>query len=184
MSTTALFVELLVAGMQALVWLALLASARWDIKAVLEFLKEYKDYSALITTLVLALAYVIGIFVDRIADSLCSWFRSSGDRDFSETVGKVRLLIMKESEGMAKFLDYQRSRLRIARATVFNIVMIMLISVWMVWDWSASPGSMILVIGGELAVFGIAVAVMRSIDEAQMGRLKDAYQIIAKEKGV
>lgn len=184
MSTTALFVEILVAGIQALVWLAMLASARWDIKPALEFLKAYKEYAALVATLVLALAYVIGIFIDRMADGFCRWFRYSSDQRLPESVGKIRLRIMKESEGMAKFLDYQRSKLRIARATVFNLfMMIVATSIWMLRDWSASPGRMMLMIGGVITVFGIAIAVMRSIDKAQMDRLIDAYRIVTEKSG-
>jgi amino acid permease len=184
MSTTSLFVEILVVGIQTLVWLVLLIHAQWDLKPFLDMLKEYKEYAALITTLLLALAYVLGIFIDRIADSLCRWLRYSSDQLLPESVGKIRLRIMKESEGMAKFLDYQRSRLRIARATVFNMfVVIVLISIWMFWHRSADPGLMISVIGGGVVTFAIAVAAMRSIDKAQMDRLIDAYRIITEKKG-
>jgi hypothetical protein len=184
MSTTSLFVEILVVGIQTLVWLVLLIHARWDVKLFLDMLKEYKDYAALITTLLLAFAYVIGIFVDRIADSFCRWLRYSGDHSLPESVGKARLRIMKESEGMAKFLDYQRSRLRIARATVFNIfIMIIMVSISMFWHPSVGPGLTILVIGGGVVTFGIAVVAMRSIDKAQMDRLTDAYEIVTEKKG-
>jgi hypothetical protein len=35
-------------------------------------------------------------------------------------VSLMRLTVMRDSEGLAKFLDHQRSRLRVARATVVN----------------------------------------------------------------
>lgn len=183
MSTTALFVEILVAGLQALAVLAMLATVHWGTDPALAFVKAYKEYAALITALVLASAYVLGIFVDRVADGFCTWFRYSKHPPLPESVGKVRLRIMQGSEGMAKFLDYQRSRLRIARATVFNLfVLIVASSIFMLRDWSASPAIKGLAIAGAVALFGISVVLMRSIDKAQMKRLIDAYHIITEKK--
>ena len=129
MSTTTLFVEILIVGLEALVGLALLAFTRGDLGSALEILKQHKEYSAYITTLLLASVYVLGIFIDRAADSFYKRLHYSSDDPPPAPVEKMRLRIMKDSDGIAKFLDYQRSRFRIARATAFNLFVTILVGV-------------------------------------------------------
>lgn len=182
MSTTSLFAEILIVGLEALFWVLLLVAAGCDVS--LDILKEWEEYSALITILLLASAYVLGIFVDRVADSFYSLFRYSIKVPPTVPVGRMRLLIMKDSEGMAKFLDYQRSRLRIARATVFNLfVTILVSSIWIVrhHEELGSVGVVpvwILMMGIGMIALILTVFATRRIDKAQIERLNDAYKII------
>lgn len=67
-STTSLFVELLIAGLQSLGWLALLASILFDRTSL--NVATAKDWMALVTAMLFALAYSFGIGIDRIADKL------------------------------------------------------------------------------------------------------------------
>jgi hypothetical protein len=185
MSTTSLFVEILIVGIEAFIWLGLLADIGWDLSPCVKILKEWKEYSALITMFLIALAYVLGIFIDRVADSFYKIFRYSNKEPPAVPVGKMRLRIMKDSEGMAKFLDYQRSRLRIARATVLNLFLTILVgSIWIVrhYHWTESFTFLLLgtLIVGIIALI-LAVIATRRIDEAQIKRLTDAYEIIKKE---
>lgn len=188
MSTTSLFVEILIVGLEALIWLGLLVNTGWDLSLCVEILKGWKEYSALITTLLLALAYVLGIFVDRVADSFYKIFRYSSKEPLAVPVGKMRLRIMKDSEGMAKFLDYQRSRLRIARATVFNLFVTILVgSIWIVREYQKTESIevvlvWILMIGVGIIALILAVIATRRIDKAQIERLIDAYEIIKEDK--
>jgi len=184
MSTTSIFVEILIVGIEALIWIGLLLCTKWNLCRGLEILTEYKEYSALITTFLLALAYVIGIFIDRVADSFYRIFRYSYDKPLPETVGKMRLRIMHDSEGMAKFLDYQRSRLRIARATVFNLFLTILVgSYWLVQHPNSNDMYVVrlmIVIGVFALVISLIAA--RRIDKAQMSRLNEAYEIVTETK--
>lgn len=178
MSTTAIFVEILIVGLQAFVWLALLLG----VDKIVHLLEALKEYAALISMLVVALAYVIGIFVDRIADNFYKIFRYESETP--APVGLMRLRIMKESEGMAKFLEYQRSRLRIARATAFNLFLIILVGlIFVIRHYlenqnNADTNIELLMIGIGIIVLYIAIITTRRIDEAQIKRLVEAYNII------
>ena len=183
MSTTSLFVEILIIGIEALVWLGLFLSLVWNPGPYLDIFKHYKDYAALFTTLLLALAYVIGIIIDRLADSFYKILRYHSDAPLPAPVGKMRLLIMHGSEGMAKFLDYQRSRLRIARATVFNLLLtLIVIVIWLIHYNVSDAFVFALVIGVGLAAFVLSISAARWIEKAQLERLVEAYSIITESK--
>ena len=171
MTATAV-VEILVVGVQAELWLAILACSfvpdgpRTGIR-ILQMLKEWAPLG---TVTALAVAYALGVVIDRWADSLFP-------RAPSERLALMRLTVMHKSEGIAKFLEYQRSRLRIARGTVFNIAMgtasvvIFLVmreqSGWVPWAIDV----------GVAAVF-LALYAADRINEAFEKRLRDAYDMI------
>ncbi len=123
MTTTAIFAELLVIGFMVLAWLALLLGAFLG----LPDLVMLKGWEALITLAILALAYVLGIPADRIADS----WTDRLDNDLRVTYvhpdarnymsREMRLRIMKDGlDAALRFLDYARSRRRISRSAVVN----------------------------------------------------------------
>ena len=179
MSTTALFVEILIIGLEAIVWIGLSLSLVWDPRLFLNMLMEYKAYSPLLTIFLMAFAYVIGIFIDRVADNGYKLFRHRGDGALPAQVGKMRLRIMHESEGMAKFLDYQRSRLRIARATCLNVsITVLVAAVWLIHYRVATPLAPIAVIGVGVLALVLSFTATRRIDKAQIERLVQAYEII------
>jgi hypothetical protein len=187
MATTSLFVEILIVGLEALVWIGLLAGTIWDLGACIKILKGWGDYSALITTLLLALAYVLGILIDRAADSFYKIFGYKPDNP-PASVGKMRMRIMNSSEGIARFLDYQRSRLRIARATVFNVLVTILVGSYWMFRCYLTPESSnnalggILMIGVGIIVLVLTVMATRRIEEAHIKRLTDAYEIVTEKK--
>ena len=115
MATTALVAEILIVGLEVETWLALLVLGVFGTDWV--DLGGVSSWEALVTILVLASAYVLGIIVDRLADRVSR-------RLTRETPGfsRKRLEVMHGSPGMGAFVDYQRSRLRIARGTQFNLV--------------------------------------------------------------
>jgi 8-oxo-dGTP pyrophosphatase MutT (NUDIX family) len=185
MATTAIFVEILIIGLEAFIWIALLSGTD-AIQNCTKTLVGLKEYSALITMLVVAAAYVLGIFIDRIADNYFKRFRFETKTPAS--VGMMRLHVMKESEGIAKFVDYQRSRLRIARATYLNLLITMVAGlIWAVrYGWYADSHTIIFIIcmfgiGGTLVY--IAHVTTCSIDKAQIFRLIEAYELIMEKNG-
>lgn len=70
MNTTNLFVELIVIGMAAVVWLAFVASSVFSLNP-LELLSTILSAGSLGPTV--AVSYVLGIAVDRLADFLFQW---------------------------------------------------------------------------------------------------------------
>lgn len=73
MGTTLLFVELLITGVQASVWLVLVGVNIYGFgwfQALSTSLKEWQTPAAIV---VLSFIYVLGIAVDRVADGVFSW---------------------------------------------------------------------------------------------------------------
>jgi 8-oxo-dGTP pyrophosphatase MutT (NUDIX family) len=136
MNTTAVFIEILVIGIEAGISVILLVLAIFGtgwLKADLA-----NGWQSFASFLMLSVAYALGIVVDRVADSLYKWFRERttiGCRlafwvgkpyeGKPESVRTMRLHVMEQDDGKAKFLDYQRTRLRIARATVLNLIVLL-----------------------------------------------------------
>ena len=186
MSTTSLFVEILIIGLQALVWVGLLICAKWNFSTIVEILEDYKEFSALFTTFLLSIAYVLGIFIDRLADNFYKIFRYSGrTNNLDLKVGEMRLHIMHNSEGIAKFLEYQRHRLRIARATVLNLLITSIAGIicYLRHSTSIKAFIVILIIVLAIIILGISILITGYIDKAQMSRLEEAYQITTTAKG-
>lgn len=183
MSTTTLFVEILIIGLEALVWIGMALSIQWDFGTIVDFLKENKAYSALLSTFLLALAYILGIIVDRVADSFTVPLRYPLKAKPPAPFREMRLRIMHSSNGMAKFLDYQRSRLRIARATVLNLLMILLVAMFLITG-QGDVGMRILpfVIAGGAVALVLSTYAARRIDKAQTESIIQAYEIITNDK--
>src|SRR2546427_1690924 len=75
MATTALFVEILIIGLETAVWLCLLILTY--VGPVNVDPQGLKEWSTLLTALALAAAYVLGILVDRASDSFYRWFENT-----------------------------------------------------------------------------------------------------------
>jgi hypothetical protein len=125
MSTTAIFAELLVIGIQGVIWIALLLAGVFQIQIPPDGYIVSREWSALATAVALATAYSVGVIIDRLADSAFSIF----DREIRRKtltdqgkgfVSKARMDVLNHGGEMSEFLEYVRSRLRIARATAAN----------------------------------------------------------------
>lgn len=126
MNTTNLFVELIVIGAGAFLWMVLLALAvlGYSPAGLVAALKVPMMLA------VLPLVYVLGILSDRLAD------RAFAGRDAAlrEEVfpGKLddyyvkRRTILNRSERLTEQLEYGRSRLRICRGWAFNAPLVLL----------------------------------------------------------
>lgn len=120
MSTTSLFVELIVIGAGASAWLLFLTLSIFGFRWIP--LAEVLSFPVLIV--LLPLVYVLGIITDRIADK--SFDRLWADRLVEEWFGtrgeyyNARRLILTKSEHLSELLEYGRSRLRICRGWAFN----------------------------------------------------------------
>jgi hypothetical protein len=120
MSTTNLFVELLVIGVGAACWVGLLLLGGVRIEAIPEaWLRSYP-----LLLLCLAFIYVLGIVTDRLAD----W---TFDRLFSSRIRErffaskreyqdARRLVLSSSTRLADLHEYGRTRIRICRGWALN----------------------------------------------------------------
>jgi hypothetical protein len=193
MATTAVFAEILIVGLQVEAWIALVLLSIFGVDWI--DLHPVADFAALLTVVVLALAYVLGIIVDRLADTVLDRFERTKPgkrvkRRFSKNrklekpakVATMRMKVMLESDGATRFLDYQRSRWRIARATVVNLALagpaaaLYLVRTDVDWHWALVPPACALVLVPTTYFAGIR------IQDAWIGRLVDAYTIITQPR--
>lgn len=128
MSTTALFIELLITGLQAAIWLTLL------ILSILGYgwisLERLKGFEAIFAVLLLPIVYPLGVLIDYLADAAFKrWelkIRAKYDLDQTQTV--VRLLMQTKDSSLAAHFGYIRSRIRISRSSAFNFALITITS--------------------------------------------------------
>jgi hypothetical protein len=150
MTTTAVFAEMLVAGIEAMVWIVLITLAiAKPSKAAIGALVSLKDWAALITAIILAIAYGIGIVIDRASDSFFNKIKimvesdsktsneaKPADKEHAEARKKeraearnkedahvllLRLRVLARSDKVTDFIEYIRSRIRVARSTAVNL---------------------------------------------------------------
>jgi len=187
MNTTAIFAEILIVGLEGLVWLGLLVAAIFGTGWVEP--GELRGWEALTTIGILAAAYALGVLLDRAADTLLRpidrWLecRLSLRRAPGPAIAEMRLRLMQADDGVSKFLEYQRSRVRVARGTVVNLAFILAATdLFLIsrTDVSAKTGGVLgLVIGniaGLLVVVGVFVAHF-GVQRAWLSRLQDAYRM-------
>ncbi len=124
MSTTSLFVELIVIGSGVFLWLATTALALFGAGAV------PISQTVLIASAIPALSviYVLGIVWDRLADWLFGRLWGDGLRSSEfDNIGEyydARRLILTGSPALSELLEYGRSRLRICRGWALNAPLI------------------------------------------------------------
>jgi len=124
MNTTNLFVELIVIGVGAFMWLVLFVLSVFGFAWVpLERL-----LSPAATIPILAVIYVLGIISDRIADTVFEWLWSDDLRGYHfkdrREYYNARRLVLTHSERLSDLLEYGRSRLRICRGWAFNLMVV------------------------------------------------------------
>lgn len=126
MTTTHLFVELLVIGFGALLWVILFAAA------LLGF--DLKPFLGNITTVgalgpALSVAYVLGILVDRVADWSFDWIDKRQRKDYFsdiEVYFNARRTMLVKGKELWAHLEYGRSRMRICRGWTINALALVL----------------------------------------------------------
>ena len=126
MGTTELFVELIVIGIGAVIWIVLGTFSIFGYTWIPN--EELFSVSTLIPFL--SLVYIVGIVTDRIADVLFEaiWVPKLQKKYYSSSAlaRDDRRLIYSSNEFLANLIEYGRSRLRICRGWAFNGVLIMI----------------------------------------------------------
>lgn len=190
MTTTAIFAELLVIGLLTVSWLGLIMSATLGIPP----LGPLKGWEALATVAILALAYLLGIPTDRVADSITDGLdhaianRSSR----TETAGigpeEMRLRLMAAPAPAIQFLDYARSRRRIARAAALDGVITAVVSLVLLvgqsrgWPLHMSATVLVVALAFSLFVGAAAAFAWWRIGKMYFERLSQAYLIYVDQR--
>ena len=126
MSTTAVFAELLVGGLLSITWIVLFIFVVLGIPTNL----PAADNLAVEVGVLLALGYAIGVVFDRLWDlildvtGLNSMVRKWTSEPFSATDALRRKIYSSDATVAADFINYNRSRMRVSRASVFNFLLI------------------------------------------------------------
>jgi len=132
MSTTVLFVEMLVCGAQAALWVLLAVMAVFGSSEVLAL---WKQYTTEVGAVLVVWAYAFGVVFDRLWD-LC--LKPIDERirkkhfPAKATLQAVRKEVFSSESGLPEFVDYIRSRMRIARATFCNTFLSTCAALWLI----------------------------------------------------
>jgi hypothetical protein len=204
-TTTAVFAEVLTAGIQALVWIALaLYVFFWPQDPPELQWHVIETFAALITVGVLALAYTAGVIIDRVADTVVTkldtlrlslgtsarkaWCQLRGKTTVNArskvgqkdpSFGEMRLHVRFKGGSMSSFLDYARSRVRVARSTALNILLAT------IFCYSALTNSTQRhsVAGVGLIAFLLSFYAWVRIKSVYEKRLRQAYDLVCKGEG-
>jgi hypothetical protein len=159
MSTTNLFVELIVIGVGALIWIALLVFSLFG----WAWVPTDKLFSTVAIIPLLSLIYVLGIVSDRIADTLFeNWWNNNLRKErFAEikSYHAARRQILTGSDRLSDLLEYGRSRLRICRGWALNAVLIAVALNLFIWiRLSRSAVAPLLSLFGTVTILLFALA--------------------------
>lgn len=139
MGTTELFVELIVIGVGAFIWIVLATFSIFGYAWIPR--EELFSVSSLIPFL--SLIYIAGIVTDRIADMLFEriWVPGLLKKHYSVSgnARDDRRLIYTQSEYLANLIEYGRSRLRICRGWAFNAILILVASNFFIYTQVSDP---------------------------------------------
>jgi 8-oxo-dGTP pyrophosphatase MutT (NUDIX family) len=178
LSTTAAVLEILIIGIQGVVWVGFALSAILGVDIWLEG-RELPD--ALLVAAIGLIAYALGVIIDRAADTLYVLVKSDLGPGLPP-IPTMRLRMMELDDGRSRFLEYQRSRLRIARGTVLNLLAIIGTSLWFMVARTDLPTEQIVGVEVILGVLLLgAFAGAQRIGHAYDRRLGDAYSMWARD---
>lgn len=127
MNTTLLFVEIVIAGLQSLLWVALLTLSLTGVEWLKNVsIQDLGEWSFLVSALFFSLAYSLGILVDRSAKFIFSFWDNRLQKRYliGKTQSMAALRFRLENESLNKHLEYIRTRMRIARSSALNFFLI------------------------------------------------------------
>ena len=126
MSTTELFVEILVIGVGAGIWLTVLVLSLFG--RSIASLDQLVSIPALLP--IIAIIYVLGILTDRVSDILFDrlFVAAIRRKHYSEVKQEFddRRTILVYSERLSQLLEYGRSKLRIVRGWALNFLLLLI----------------------------------------------------------
>lgn len=129
MGTTNLFVELVVIGIGSTIWVLelLIIIFNWKIN----FIEVSNKLNTIALIPVLAIVYLLGIITDKVSDSIAAkiWGdkcrrKILNDKDYFEAITILEIKSQKSNNA----IEYSRSRIRILRGWMFQLVFITIFS--------------------------------------------------------
>jgi hypothetical protein len=191
MNVTALVAEILIVGIQGTIWIGLLVASFLNYEKM-NWL-NLNGWQPFVITLYLATAYYLGILIDRLSDSALHKFDIVLRRKYFSTsnqncpsVSKARLAVMFENENVAKFLDYVRSRMRIARSTCVNTGLITISAIVLTISTQyiqQKVNTVLVILFTGLPMSFITIYVWYRITITYYERLMQAYEMLEAKKG-
>ena len=121
LSNVELFLEHVISGLLSLVWIFAIVFSIQDFDwAVVSTLFEY---SGVIAVLISAVSYPLGIFVDTFADCILDKIRKK-TKENPIKFSPIEIIKLLKDENIRGYYTYNRFKLRVARTSVFNFMMI------------------------------------------------------------
>jgi hypothetical protein len=182
MSTTNLFVELIVIGLGAAIWVALLVLAALGLDH--QTVRALADAPVIVAAAV-PIIYLLGIVTDRLADGLAQILRMERKRQTDYPGGsaqyhKDRALVLAKSEAFGKLYEYSRSRQRICRGWALNSMLILVASYVYLWGMPATgPIRVVLAVGLIVTSIGCWLA-WESMSNTELKRIEDQADTVRK----
>lgn len=154
MSTTHLFVELLIVGLGVVIWIALFVAGITEV----QFEKSILDIKLSLWPPLIAFAYVFGILLDRVTYSVFNRDKNQIKNNILSDNGNpqaaiIEKIVMESSEVLNHMIHYNRNRLRICRSWFVNFLLIGV--TFFVWQYRVNqvPTSCLLLVSGGLFTF-------------------------------
>ena len=95
----------------------------------------------------------------------------------------MRFTVADKSEGLGRFLDYQRARIRVARATTFNIVAaVPATAVLLTQQVTPSGGLVAFLVIAAIVGFVASARTAVAVHGAWKGTVEAAYAIVTADK--
>jgi hypothetical protein len=133
MTTTVLFIEHLITGFQAFVWLTLLIFSLFGFDWF--SIARIKGLETGVAILIISMMYPIGVFIDELADKAFKpWERKiknkiRDEHGIDDSLSVWILLATTKDEMQARYLGYVRTRIRISRSAALNFALITVTSI-------------------------------------------------------
>lgn len=187
-----IFAELLVAGIQATVWVGFLAASFFGTAWIEDISLE--RWAIPLGAIAVSLVYALGVIVDRAADAIFEpWDYSLRRKVFGlakgdeHRISRSRLEIVGWNPEMAKDLAYARSRVRLLRASALNLLLmvptgaIFMLARTNLHEPGATPRLLVTLVSGVLAAAGASWGWAR-LSKSQYTQLKLMDQIRKGDK--
>jgi hypothetical protein len=188
LATTSLFVEILVIGSIAEIWIALFLFSFVDINVVLvsSVVILAEKFSALLLFPYLALTYAIGWVINFLAERLFkpyfqTKYRDQVFKDAGIKYSEARSIVVQNaSEKVINEIEFDKHILRVARGSVLNFVMI---AVMLLLYIGRNPSLVIACIVVSLAIAGVSFFQWFTRYRHSYARILDAYRAIDLKGG-
>lgn len=126
METTQLYIELIIIGLEASIWMCIFYINIVGNKIMNIITNIVNNLGS--SLLLIGILYIIGVLVDRLADVI---FQKTENNIRSKSGMKAKSsIIIWGKNNQSDFANYARTRIRILRASIINIPLIMISVVW------------------------------------------------------